>query len=317
MKPLPPDFIRTVQGSFGGGGKRWLEALPASLEEVACRWDLVDIRPVPNLSYNFVAFARRGGGPGRPLEEAEVVLKLGVPNRELTGEIAALRHYDGRGACRLLEADAEEGALLLERLRPGRLLATLADDDLATAVAAEVIGWLWQCSNDPGWSVREAAGAGFIVLEDWFGGFRRLRQRYGGSSGPLPERLLARAESLSRQLLSEDEAVVLHGDLHHSNLLESARGWLAIDPKGVIGPRGYELGPLLMNPRPGFLQGHAPRGRSERRVAILSERLGLDRDYLRAWGFCHAVLSAWWSLEDDDADGWQYSLDCAEIFAQA
>ena len=287
------------------------------LEEASRRWNLADLQAVPRLSYNFVAFASRGAHHGAPSRNTAVVLKLGVPNRELAGEIAALRLYNGRGACRLWESDAGKGMLLLERLQPGRMLSTLEGDERAVGIAAQAICRLWQCSNDLDRSAGQPAGAEFICLKDWFDGFQRLRQRYGGGSGPLPGQMVSRAESLSRELLSEHaDEVVLHGDLHYFNLLESARGWLAIDPKGVIGPKGYELGPLLINPRPGFLQGDDPRGQFERRVAILAERLGLDRARIRAWGFCHAVLSAWWSLEEDDTAGWQYSLGCAEIFTQ-
>ena len=83
--------------------------------------------------------SRRGAADG-----TEVVLKLGVPNPELTTEIAALRLYDGYGAARLLDADVEAGFLLLERLRPGTPLVEVADDAQATAIAAGVMRKLWR-----------------------------------------------------------------------------------------------------------------------------------------------------------------------------
>jgi len=313
---LPSRFIRTVQNTFGEAGERWLESFPSLLEEAASRWGLTEIQPVPDLSYNFAAFATKSPSALLPGEEESVVLKLGVPNRELTSEIAALRLYAGQGACRLLEADAEKGMLLLERLQPGRMLAALEDDDRATRIAADVIKNLWERCNDLG-HFPDMASREFIWLKDWFDGFRRLRQRFNGGTGPLPTDLVVSAEALSRELLSEnkDEAL-LHGDFHHFNVLESARGWLAIDPKGVIGPRGYEVGPFLINPVPGFLNGNNPQVRTERRIAILSEILGMEKERIRAWGFCHAVLSAWWSMEDNDPGWGQYSLRCAEIFRQ-
>jgi len=307
MPKLPPDFIWTIQNAFQGEGKGWLETLPALLEEASRRWDLTDIRPVPNLSYNFVAYAK-SPSPLTPLPKGEgnLVLKLGVPQKELTSEIAALRFYNGRGACRLLDADAEKGMLLLERLQPGRMLATLEDDVRATEIAADVMRQLWQ-------PVPESA-ENFIQLKDWFDGFNRLRKQYNGETGSLPKHLVEIAESLSRDLLVEnkDEAL-LHGDFHHFNVLESARGWLAIDPKGVIGPRGYEVGPLLINPVPDFLNGSNPRVQTAKRIAILSEMLGMEQERIRAWAICHAILSAWWSLEDNDPNWGEYSIRCAEI----
>lgn len=330
---LPPEFIQTIRNTFGADGENWLSAFPDLIEEASRRWDLTDIQPVPNLSYNFVVLALSGGSsspersderiearsrrairkssPSTTLRSAqnEVILKLGVPNRELASEIAALEFYNGRGACRLLDADPEKGMLLLERLQSGRMLSTLKDDEGATRIAAEVMRQLWQpipaYRND------------FIQLSDWFEGFKRLRKRYNGKTGKLPQRLVETAESLSRELLTENkDEVLLHGDFHHFNVLESKRGWLAIDPKGVIGPRGYEVGPLLINPAPDFLNGGNPKAQTEKRIAILSEMLGMERERIHSWSICHAVLSAWWSIEDNDPGWGEYSLRCAEIFME-
>jgi len=299
---LPPDFIQTIQNTFGAAGESWLSVLPDLLVESSHRWNLTDITPVANLSYNFVAYANRDG--------ESVVLKIGVPNVELTSEIAALRLYDGRGACHFLDADAGKGMFLLERLQPGRMLSTLDDDEQATHIAAEVMSQLWRpVPNNQD---------DFVLLKNWFNGFKRLRRRYKGKTGPMPEYLVKTAEKLSQELLAEDKDVVLlHGDFHHFNVLESGRGWLAIDPKGVIGSRGYEVGPLLINPNDRFLNGSNPRRQTEKRIAILSEMLGVERGRIRSWGLCHAVLSAWWSIEDNDPSGCENSIHCAEIIMRA
>jgi len=331
MIDLPSGLIQTIKNTFKEDGKRWLESFPALLDEASRRWDLIDIRPVSNLSYNFVAFARLDTesnisrcwlqsrpalavGPGETLH-SPVILKLGVPNRELTSEIAALKFYDGHGACRLLDADPEKGMLLLERLQPGRILATLEDDEHATRIAAEVMKNLWQSSSDFNRFTTKVVTTNFIHLKDWFGGFKRLRQRFNGDTGPLPEKLVEMVEALSSELLSENkDEILLHGDFHHYNVLESERGWLAIDPKGVIGPKGYEVGPLLINPIDRFLGGSNSKVQTEKRIAILSEMLDMERERIRAWGICHAVLSAWWGIEDNDPGWEEYSLSCAEIF---
>jgi streptomycin 6-kinase len=105
----------------------------------------------------------------------------------------------------------------------------------------------------------------------------------------------------------------MHGDFHHFNILSSERGWLVIDPKGVIGPAGYEAGPLLMNPWGDLLNGRNHRLLTERRIDILHERLGFERERIREWGLAHAILSAWWGIEDNT--GWEYSLAFAEMIA--
>jgi streptomycin 6-kinase len=315
---LSPKFVQTIQNAFGDDGKRWLGSFPSLLEEAARLWGLMDIQPVPNLSYNFVAFAhlnmesnvgRRWLQSQETLHSTQVILKLGVPNRELASEIAALRCYNGRGACRLLDANAEKGMLLLERLLPGRMLSTLEDDERATHIAADVMRELWR-------PVPENK-AEFILLEDWFDGFNSLRRRFDGGTGPLPEKLVETAESLSQEFLIENkDETLLHGDFHHYNVLASERGWLAIDPKGVIGPRGYEVGPFLINPIDHFLNGNNPGAQTERRIAILSEKLGMERVRIRSWAICHAILSAWWSIEDNDPGWGDYSVRCAELFTE-
>jgi len=89
------------------------------------------------LSFTYVAPAQRKDG-------SSVVLKLGVPNDELTSEIDALRIYAGRGAVRLLESEADQGALLLERLQPGTMLSPISNDEQATRIAASVMEEVWR-----------------------------------------------------------------------------------------------------------------------------------------------------------------------------
>jgi streptomycin 6-kinase len=300
---LPRDFTDTIQNTFGSAGSRFLTSLPDLINEGSRRWDITDIRAVPNLSYNFVAFAKR--------RDQEVILKIGVPNKELTSEITALSLFDGRGSVRLLEADKNQGMFLLERLHPGEMLATIKDDEQATNLAAEVMLSLWQPAP---------ANKALIQLSNWFKGFGKLRERYEGNTGPLDEGLVERAEGAVKEFFAEDYVpMLIHGDLHHFNILSSARGWLAIDPKGVIGPAAYEVGPLLINPW-GFKPWKDLHDRADilrltkRRIAILSDRLGFEAERIRLWGLAHAVLSAWWSL--DASEAWEYAMDCASLLAR-
>jgi streptomycin 6-kinase len=297
---LPAAFVRNIRDTLGAQGASYLAGLPALITEAADKWGLTDIEPLPDLSYNFVARAGRGG-------EA-VVLKVGLPVPELAGEIAALRIYDGQGAVRLLDADESRGLMLLEQLRPGRMLSTLEDDEEATRIAAEIMSRLWRPAP---------AAVGLIQLSDWFKGFGALRSRFEGGTGPLDTDVVERAERAVTDFFAEDYTpTLIHGDFHHFNVLSSERGWLAIDPKGVVGPAGYEVGPLLINPWDEFLSRPDPVRLTERRIAILAERLGFERERIRAWGLAHAVLSAWWSMEDTGR-GWEYSLDCARVIARA
>ncbi|MCB9009158.1 MAG: phosphotransferase [Ardenticatenaceae bacterium] len=278
---LPEHFVKTVTSTFQGGAE-WLENLPNLLVECERRWGLA-IRPSPfTLSYNYVAPATLADG-------MEIVLKVGVPNRELRTEIAALRLYDGRGCVRLLDTDSDQGILLLERLYPGEMLTIVPDDDEATRIAAQVMQKLWRPLP---------AEHNFPSVADWAGGLAELRQEFGGGTGPFDEKLVDTAVSLFTDLLTSSKTpVLLHGDLHHYNILSAANGWQVIDPKGIVGEPAYEVGALLRNPFTLFDEPDLKRIMA-RRLEILAETLGLDRERLRQWSLAQAVLSAWWSYED-------------------
>jgi streptomycin 6-kinase len=106
----------------------------------------------------------------------------------------------------------------------------------------------------------------------------------------------------------------MHGDFHHYNILSSERSWLVIDPKGVIGPVGYEIGPLMINPWADISDWNSFKVMTGRRADILSERLGWEREKIINWATAHAVLSTWWNIEDGENS--DYSLSCAEIFSE-
>lgn len=294
---LPHDFQSRIHGAFGAAGTDWLARLPELLAAV-CAENGFNLLPYEHQqSYNYVA-------PVRLPDGTLAVLKAGVPRPELIHEIEALRYYAGEGAVRLRADWPEQGVFLLEQVQPGTPAAELEDDDQATRIAAGVI----QALHAP----RENLPADFLEqfpsVADWGLGFARLRARYGGGSGPLPEALLAAAERVYAELLATSEQpVLLHGDLHHWNLLASARrGWLAIDPQGVLGEPDYEVGAWLRNPYPALAGWADARQWQARRIAIFAEMLGFDRQRLWGWGFAQAVLSAVWSDEEaaEDVEIW-------------
>ncbi|MBM4429593.1 MAG: hypothetical protein FJ026_04490 [Chloroflexi bacterium] len=298
MDSLPDPLVRTIHELHGEAGVEWLRRLPALLAACAERWGLTLQAPFANLTYNYVTTARCADG-------TEAVLKAGVPNPELRTEIEALRLCAGRGTVRLLEADAHLGLLLLERLRPGTPLLRLTDDQEATTVAARVMRQLWRPAPDP---------HPFPTVARWALGFQRLRRQFGGGTGPFPPRLVERAEGLYAELsASSAEPVLLHGDLHHANILRAERQpWLAVDPKGLVGEPAYEVGALLRNPYPHILHQPDVRRILTRRAAQLAEELGFDRTRVLRWAFAQAVLSAWWNYEDL-GHRWEWPLACAEV----
>jgi len=280
-------FARRVVDVHGEAGEAWLSALPSLLTACTERWGLRAGAPFA-LSYNYVVAAALADG-------AEAVLKAGPPCDELRHEIAALRHFGGRGVVRLLDADADAGVLLLERVRPGTpLMDAVRDDDAMTRAAAGVMRELWRPPD---------GSHAFPTVADWG---KRLDAGDPRSIGPLPAALVRDAAARFRELLASSAApVVLHGDLHHWNILRAGdERWLAIDPKGVLGEREYEAGALLRNPLPDVAGWPDLRRVLARRVDVLAEALGMDRARLAGWGMAQAVLAALWSWDDHGA-GWE------------
>ncbi len=323
MPFLPDNFIRTITDLFDERGLVWLQNLPGLIAECERRWSLKVLPPF-ELSYNYVA-------PAICADGAEVVIKLGVPDGALTDEMTALRLWDGHGIVQLLDCDPDQGIMLLERLQPGTPLVTVEDDEEATRIFAQVARQLW---------IPAPAVHNFDTPQAWAEGMKRLRKRFDGGAGPLPARIVETAESLFAELLgSQADPVLLHGDLHHWNILSaeacpersrracpapkgrrarrSRRGqpWLALDPKGIVGEPCYEVGAWLRNPLPGLFDKPEPGRILARRVDQLSDELGFDRQRIIGWGVAQAVLSAWWSIEDH-GDGWEEAMQCAALLAE-
>jgi len=297
---IPDDFATFIRQFGGQEGDEWLAALPALVRDACARWDLTLAAPF-NLSYNYVAPVTRADG-------SPAVLKVGLPGAEFRTGIEFLRLCDGVGAVRLLAADTERCVMLMERALPGLPLAQLADDDAATAIGADIMRELWRPAP---------VSHPFPTVARWLLAFGRVRAMHGGASGPLPEATLARAEVIASDLLaSAPEERLMHGDLHHDNIVSAQREpWLIIDPKGPVGDPGYEMGPFLNNPYGRMETWPDPARNLARRADIFAERLGYPRERIIAWAFVQAVLSAAWHVEDQTGDRWQMAIARAAVWA--
>ncbi len=285
---LQQAFVDNVLSTHGEVGRTWLNELPGLLSTVERRWHLRIAAPFDALSYNYVA-------PATGADGADRVVKLSVPNPEFDSECAALRLYAGRGIARLIDADEPAGILLLERVRPGAMLTALAaqDDDAATRVAATVLRALWRTA--PGRSA--PMHHGLRELASWTAELDDLEREQRAGRSVYPQALVDYVVATRRELLaSAPDRSVLHGDLHHFNILTATREpWLAIDPKGLVGERAYDIAPFLYNPFGSMLERPDAHEIALRRIAIFCEMLGLDRARVHAWGAVQAVLSEWWS----------------------
>jgi len=214
--------------------------------------------------------------------DAPAMLKIAASDHEMAGA-RLMAWWDGDGAPRVLAIDGE--ALLMERIPAGRSLADMAregGDEEAMRILCGVGDRLHAPRARP-------LPAGLFPLASWFRALAPAAAVHGG----VLDISLETAEAL---LADQRDVVVLHGDLHHNNVLDGGeRGWLVIDPKGVLGERAYEYATTLCNPDPGLAL--AP-GRLARQAGVIAQAARLDRERLLRWVLAHAGVSAAWCMAD-------------------
>ncbi|MGH1523812.1 aminoglycoside phosphotransferase family protein [Leifsonia sp. L25] len=217
---------------------------------------------------------------GRP-----AFLKLATHAEEAAGG-RVLRWWDGGGAAPVLAAEGD--ALVLARATGGRSLESLAasgpdGDDEATRVLCRAAVRLHSVTGRPRPDV-------LLDLPRWFAElFEHAATRPHAHDGMFP-----RAAAEARALLAAPEGdVVLHGDLHHGNVLDFGRdGWLAIDPKHLHGDPAFDFANILCNPSADVAL--AP-GRLERAVAVIAAETGIPQRRMLRWALAWAGLSAAWT----------------------
>ncbi len=291
---LPHFFNNTIINTFGLQGEAWLSDLPNLISKYEDKFNIVVGDPLPDLSFSYTARCKTYDGDS-------VVIKICVPSSEVENEIQALNLMRGDGIVCLLNSDSQDGILLLEALVPGNNLVAVKNDTEAMSIAAGIMTKIWKAKP---WEHE------FPTTEKWF---QRLDQFIDLPAGFSP-RLIAQAKQLASDLHQDiHHRVLLHGDLHHFNILSAGREpWLAIDPKGVIGESEYEVGALLRNPIPAIANKSNLKQCLERRATDLSDLLGFDQQKVVAWGFAQAVLAAVWAVDAHSKD-WPVFLHCANV----
>lgn len=274
MIEIPAEFSAGTITREGEAGRRWIAALPDLIREICTRWELaIDGSPMHG-ALGLVVPVRRGAEPA--------ALKVSWRDEATVEEAAALAAWDGRGAVRLLAADAAVDALLLERLDPRRSL-----DGVSITEAMGIAGRLLRRLAIP-------APAGFRSLRVEAGALvEHLPERWDQCGRPLPRRVLDQAREIAAQLGPAACDLLVNYDLHYTDVLASAREpWLAVDPKVVVGDPEYGPAQLLWNRLDDIEAG----GGLERQFRVLIEAAALDPALCRAWTLVRCVDYWLWGL---------------------
>ena len=223
--------------------------------------------------------------------DTPAMLKISQAPEEQAGS-QLMAWWAGDGAAPVLAHAGK--ALLMKRAQGSASLAQMvADgrDDQATRILCAVAARLHAPRSTP----RPAQ----VPLEQWFDALWSAAATHGG--------VLEHSAKAARALFAApQDAAVLHGDIHHGNVLDfGPAGWLAIDPKGLYGERGFDFANILCNPDEASAQ--AP-GRFPLRIAIISQAAGVERRRLLQWVLAWAGLSATWMIEDGAEPGGRLAL---------
>jgi len=217
-------------------------------------------------------------------KNAPAMLKVATHPEERSG-VSLMLWWNGEGAARVLAHHAD--AVLLERAVGPRSLSVLArtgHDDEASRNICSVAAKLHAPRPFP---------PPLVPLATWFRELQPAAVRFGG--------ILQKSLATSCELIENPaEVIVLHGDLHHANVLDAGpRGWLAVDPKGLLGERAFDFANIFCNPD--FVVATAP-GRLRKQAFVVADAASLDRRRLLQWILAYAGLSAAWSLTTPDED---------------
>jgi streptomycin 6-kinase len=288
VRGLPERLPRKIREYFGAAGQLWLDNLPERIACAADRWRLDLGEPSPAAGTGFVCPARDAAG-------RDVVLKVAFPDEEHVAGVEALRIWAGRGCVRLLATAEGDTELLMERLLPGTHLFEVEDEEQEIAVTAGIMGQLHR---------RPPETHGLPDFRAWTDkALRRRAARADVGDDLFPERLIEALQQTMDDLEALDRPAVLHGDLHHENILfDGDRGWLAIDPKGIIGDPLLELGRYCSNQLQRAPGPHAVNRLLDRRIAAFARELGEPEDRVRAGAAAEVIMCMGWELERDALD---------------
>ncbi len=224
---------------------------------------------------------------------SRAVLKVGYPHDEAIGEAVALAAWAPDLAPVVLKQDAWAWSMLLERVYPGLPLGgglEWADDDLESA--SRLLRRLHAVTPPPGIPALEDLAAG------WVDAGRRRLEMTGGRLADRGSIDLARAaiDDFGRLARDRTQGSLLHGDFNPGNILRSADGWVAIDPKPMVGDAAYDAWPLVAQFADPFTRPD-PQGALRRQLTLVATEADLDPGRALRWCAARTGLVVSWYLD--------------------
>lgn len=276
-------FEQTIVNAFGKEGEEWLRNLPMLIAEITERHELIQISPVTNMSYNYVATAVHQG--------RDVIVKIGLPGFDFQNEIHTIQALEDTSLPEVYFANSEHGYYVMEKKTPGMMLHVEILDE-RTRVRIMANKWRELHQNHE-LSIDLTI---FPHITNWFS---VCHNTFNEIPKPWLEKALIYAEELNQ--LNEEQ--LLHGDLHYENILSDTKHeWSIIDPKGVIGHPYYDVVQYVLNKNESITD-------LANKIVWIEQELDLQREiYLKALKALGTVYLAW-AIEDKVPE-WNQTYKC-------
>ncbi len=271
-------FETNMIALYGDRGKDWLATLPAVTTELAQQWELSDLAPIENLSYNYILSGFQGARP--------IVVKISFDPQESEKEFRTLQALKGPCVVEALAYDPQRSALLLERAVPGNTLWSLfPDQDVeATEIVCELIRNLPQppASEHTALETKNDDNDTGLLDMDW----------------EIPHHYLQKARILKMQLLATTpQTILLHGDLHGGNIIKQQDHWIIIDPTVFLGEQAIELAIFIIFPHEKLFQRPDALMIVKKRILTAAQKLHLDPERIQRWCFIRVMMTWAWNLK--------------------
>ncbi|MDB6096815.1 MAG: streptomycin resistance protein [Francisellaceae bacterium] len=281
QKPLNlnPRFVANIKANYGHMAEEWLNLLPKNISFLANKWQFKLIKTLDSLSCNYLGLIQLNG------HNEKAILKMAPIKLSLKLEAYWLKSFNPFTPL-VYHLDEALNALMLEHMVPGTSLKALVQqgqDNLATKIISQVILDLHTVKLNPHFK--------FPHLSSFSKDLKILQ-------GHIDNKLFLKCESLFFKLTRpSQEDRLIHGDLHHDNILNNGEHWKVIDPHGYIGNPIAEIGPMIFNPVDCFPKTSPLKTILKNRLDILSKLLPYSQKEIKDWALCRALLSAAWDIQ--------------------
>jgi streptomycin 6-kinase len=272
---VPERVISKVNESHQPGlTPSWLTSLPTVIETICVKWEIELELMAADTYMTLVVF-------GQSTALGAVVIKSSPASADLLAQVRALEIGSGANLPRIYDVDYDQSVIVMERIVPGTELRHAGmDDETSTRLAAETLIPLWRPVS---------GGNGLKLQRDVLQPLLDWEPR----TGLIDPALVTQAQELAASLLKDSSSLrLLHGDLHHWNVLQRGSAeWVMIDPVGVVGDPALDVARWMHNP-PEIATRHDLGELLLRRFRIWEDVTRIDQRRLASWAFVGNVLNA-------------------------